>query len=220
MKRVAGFTLIELLIAMSLATLVSLLAYGGLQVAMGAWHATDQRQREMESSSLAQSLLRRLLESPEVASVRDEEDVEQVAFRGDEQGLIFVAQLSALDDSEQLYWVQLLQDKQLSTGGQSWQLLMRYMPMLEMSEMDWGLLIDSLEKDGEEKVLLEDQPRALRFAYLEQLSEGGVEWQREWRQRQSLPALIRITPARRKQGALAELVVAPRNMAYAVLSGK
>lgn len=220
MKRAAGFTLIELLIAMSLATLVSLLAYGGLQVAMGAWHATDQRQREMESNYLAQSLLRRLLESPEEVSVRDEEDVQQVAFQGDAQGVIFVAQLSSLDDSEQLYWVQLLQDKVFSPEGQRWQLLMRYMPMIEMRSMDWTLLIDSLEKDGEEKVLLEDQPRALRFAYLEQLTEGGIEWQPEWRQQQGLPALIRVTPARRKQGALAELVVAPRNMAYAVLSGK
>lgn len=220
MKRMTGFTLIELLVAMSLATLVSLLAYGGLQVAMDAWHAADQRQREMEGNYLAQSLLRRLLEAPETVSVRDEEDVEQLAFRGDEQGLVFVAQLPVLGDSEQLYWVQLLQDKQFSTEGQRWQLLMRYMPMVEMRSMDWKLLMDSLELDGEEKVLLENQPRALRFAYLEQLTEGGSEWQVEWRQHQNLPALIRITPARRKQGALAELVVAPRNLAYAILSGK
>lgn len=220
MRRAAGFTLIELLVAMSLATLVSLLAYGGLQVAMGAWQAADQRQREMEGNYLAQSLLRRLLESPEVVSVRDEEDVQQIAFQGDEQSLVFVARLPALGDPEQLYWVQLLQDKQLSTKGQRWQLLMRYMPMLEMRAMDWTLLLDSLEEYGEKKILLEDQPRALRFAYLEQMDDGGSEWQREWRQRLELPALIRITPARRKQGALAQLVVAPRNFAYVVLSGK
>ena len=220
MKRAAGFTLIELLIAMSLATLVSLLAYGGLQVAMGAWKATDQRQREMEGNYLAQSLLRRLLESPEEISVRDEEDVQQVAFLGDDEGVIFVAHLSSLDDSEQLYWVQLLQDKVFSPEGQRWQLLMRYMPMVEMRSMDWTLLVDSLEREGEEKLLLDDQPRALRFAYLEQVTEGGVEWQPQWRQRRDLPSLIRVTPAKRKQGALAELVVAPRNMAYAVLSGK
>lgn len=220
MKRVAGFTLIELLVAMSLATLVSLLAYGGLQVAMGAWKAVDQRQREIEDNYLAQALLRRLLEGPEVVTLRDEEDVQQLAFRGDEEGVIFVSRLSTLDDSDQLYWVQLLQDKALSSEGQRWQLLMRYMPMMEMRAMDWKLLVDSLEHDGEQKVLLDDQPRSLRFAYLEQLTEGGSEWQPEWQQQQALPALIRITPARRKQGALAELVVAPRNMAYAVLSGK
>lgn len=220
MKRVAGFTLIELLVAMSLATLVSLLAYGGLQVAMGAWKAVDQRQREIEDNYLAQALLRRLLEGPEVVTLRDEEDVQQLAFRGDEEGVIFVSRLSTLDDSDQLYWVQLLQDKALSSEGQRWQLLMRYMPMMEMRAMDWKLLVDSLEHDGEQKVLLDDQPRSLRFAYLEQLTEGGSEWQPEWQQQQALPALIRITPARRKQGALAELVVAPRNMAYVVLSGK
>lgn len=220
MKRAAGFTLIELLVAMSLATLVSLLAYGGLQVAMGAWKVVDERQREMEGNYLAQALLRRLLEGAEAVTVRDEEDVQQSAFRGDEEGVVFVTRLPALDDSDQLYWVQLLQDKTFSTEGQRWQLLMRYMPMLEMSAMDWKLLVDSLENDGEQKLLLDDQPRALRFAYLEQLTEGGSEWQPEWQQQQGLPALIRITPARRKQGALAELVVAPRNMAYVVLSGK
>lgn len=220
MKRVAGFTLIELLVAMSLATLVSLLAYGGLQVAMGAWKVVDERQREMEGNYLAQALLRRLLEGAETVTVRDEEDVQQSAFRGDEEGVLFVTRLPALDDSDQLYWVQLLQDKTFSTEGQRWQLLMRYMPMLEMSAMDWKLLVDSLEHDGEQKLLLDDQPRALRFAYLEQMTEGGSEWQPEWQQQQGLPALIRITPARRKQGALAELVVAPRNMAYVVLSGK
>ena len=67
--------------------------------------------------------------------------------------------------------------------------------------MDWTLLIDSLEKDGEEKVLLEDQPRALRFAYLEQLTEGGIEWQPEWRQQQGLPALIRVPFVSRVVGA-------------------
>lgn len=220
MKRVAGFTLIELLVAMSLATLVSLLAYGGLQVAMGAWKVVDERQREMEGNYLAQALLRRLLEGAAAVTVRDEEDVQQSAFRGDEEGVLFVTRLPALDDSDQLYWVQLLQDKTFSTEGQRWQLLMRYMPMLEMSEMDWKLLVDSLEHEGEQKLLLDDQPRALRFAYLEQLNEGGSEWQPQWQQQQGLPALIRITPARRKQGALAELVVAPRNMAYVVLSGK
>lgn len=220
MKRATGFTLVELLIAMSLATLVSMLAYGGLQVAMGAWHVADQRQREMEGHYLAQALLRRLLESPEVVSVQDEEDIQQVAFRGDDKGVIFVAQLPALGDSEQLYWVQLLQDKAFSTEGQRWHLLMRYMPMLEVRVMDWRQLADRLERDGVEKRLLADQPRALRFDYLEQVADGGVDWQREWRQRQGLPALIRITPARRKQGALAQLIVAPRNMAYAVLSGR
>ncbi|MBV2131598.1 prepilin-type N-terminal cleavage/methylation domain-containing protein [Pseudomonas sp. MAP12] len=220
MKRMTGFTLIELLVAMSLATLVSLLAYSGLQVAIGVWHAADQRQREMENNYLVTALLRRLLESPEEVSVRDEEDVQQLAFRGDEESLIFAAQLPALDDTGKVYWVQLIQEKQLSTEGQRWQLLMRYMPLVEMRSFDWSLLVKDLADYGEEKVLLEGQPRSLRFAYLEQLAEGGSEWQTEWLQLQRLPALIRITPARRKQGALAQVVVAPRNMAYAILKGK
>jgi general secretion pathway protein J len=216
-RRAAGFTLVELLVAMLLATLVSLLAYSGLEVAMGTWHATEQRQREMELSYLAQSLLRRLLENPVAFDVRDSEDVQQVAFNGSEQGLIFASHLSSLDDSDKLYWVQLTQDRQLTPKGPNWRLLLRYMPMERTRTLDWAELADDLASSGEEQVVLEGQPRAWQFAYLEQRSDGGEDqWKNEWRQRRALPPLIRLTPGKRTQGVLARLVVAPRETAYVI----
>ncbi|MFZ3184539.1 MAG: prepilin-type N-terminal cleavage/methylation domain-containing protein, partial [Pseudomonas sp.] len=57
-----GFTLVELLVALTLATLVTMLAYGGLHVALRSWNAAELREQNMELRYLSQALLRRLLE--------------------------------------------------------------------------------------------------------------------------------------------------------------
>ncbi len=216
----AGFTLVELLVALTLASLVAMLAYGGLHVALRSWHAAELRQQQMELSSLTQALLRRLLESPQAISLRDDEGVSQLAFYGDEQQLIFIARLPALDDGEQLYWVQLVQDKQLDGQGLSWQLQMRYLPYLAMEELNWSLLAESLTSAGERELLIEGLARPWRFSYLEQPRDGEPQWQNQWQQRPDLPLLLRLTPPRRQRGEAAELLVAPRNMAYAIYNNR
>lgn len=214
-----GFTLVELLVALTLASLVAMLAYGGLHVALRSWHTAEQRQQEMELRHLTQALLRRLLESPRAFSLRDDEGVQQVAFFGEEQQLIFAAHLPALDDGEQLYWVQLVQDKQLTAEGLTWQLELRYLPFLETEELNWSLLAETLASAGEREVLVEGLPRAWRFGYLEQRRDGELDWHSQWRQRPGLPVLLRLTPPRRQRDA-AELLVAPRDMAYAIFNSR
>lgn len=214
-----GFTLIELLVALTLATLVTMLAYGALHVALRSWNAAELRQQNMELRYLTQALLRRLLESPLPAGVRDDEGVQQAAFFGEEQGLIFTARLPALDDSEQLYWVQLVQDKQLTDQGLTWQLELRYMPFEEETKVNWAVLAQTLASEGERQLLVAGQPRAWRFAYLERRAEGELAWHTEWRQRPSLPLLLRLSPPRRQHGSSPELLVAPRELAYAIVNG-
>lgn len=216
----AGFTLVELLVALTLASLVAMLAYGGLHVALRSWHGAELRQQQMELSSLTQALLRRLLESPQAISLRDDEGVTQLAFHGDEQQLIFIAYLPALDDGQQLYWVQLLQDKQLDDQGLSWQLQMRYLPYLEMEELNWSLLAENLASVGERELLIEGLAKPWRFDYLEQPQDGEPQWQNQWQQRPGLPLLVRLTPPRRQRGEAAPLLVAPRDMAYAIYNNR
>lgn len=215
-----GFTLIELLVAMMLAGLLAMLAYGGLHVALRSWSSTELRQQEMERSYLTQSLLRRLLESPQELSVNDDEGVQQVAFFGDEEQVIFVAYLPALDNDEQLYWVHLLQDKQVTAKGLAWQLELRYMPFVEMEELNWTLLADTLASEGGRKVLTEGLPRAWNFAYLGRRDDGELEWQSQWQQQSGLPVLLRLTPPRQRKAGVAELLVAPRDMAYAIFRSR
>lgn len=221
MKRpTKGFTLVELLVALTLASLVAMLAYGGLHVALRSWQSAEQRQQQMELRGLTQDLLRRLLESPQTVSLRDDEGVQQVAFYGDEEQLVFVARLPALDDSEQLYWVQLVQDKQLTDQGPSWQLQLRYMPFLESEELNWSLLIETLASDSEHELLAQDLPKPWQFGYLEQRPDGELDWHSRWQQRSALPVLLRLSPPRRQRGDAAELLVTPRNMAYAIVKSR
>ncbi|MDA7086938.1 prepilin-type N-terminal cleavage/methylation domain-containing protein [Pseudomonas sp. SA3-5] len=215
-----GFTLVELLVALTLASLVAMLAYGGLHVALRSWHAAELRQQQMELRYLTQDLLRRLLESPQAVSLRDDQGLQQMAFYGDEQQLIFTARLPALDDSEQLYWVQLVQEKQLIERELSWQLQMRYMPYLESEELNWSLLAETLASAGEYEVLVEAMPQAWRFGYLERSRDGTLEWQNQWQRRPELPVLLRLTPPPRQRHDAAELLVAPRNMAYAIVKSR
>lgn len=215
-----GFTLVELLVALTLAMLVTMLAYGGLHVALRSWNAVELRQQDMEQRYLSQALLRRLLESPVSLRVRDEEEIEQMAFFGEEQGLIFAAHLPVLGNSEQLYWVQLVQDKQLTDKGLAWQLELRYMPFEEVEHVNWALLAEALASDGERQVLVEGQPGAWSFGYLERLPEGELDWQTEWQERPALPILLRLTPPKRQLAISPELLVAPRGMAYAIIQGR
>lgn len=219
-RRLRGFTLIELLVAMMLAGLLAMLAYGGLHVALRSWTSAESRQQETERSYLTQSLLRRLLESPQESSVSDDEGVQQVAFFGDEEQVIFVAYLPALDNEEQLYWVHLVQDKQITAKGLAWQLELRYMPFVEMEELNWTLLADTLATEGGRKMLVEGLPRAWKFAYLARSDDGELEWQSQWQQQSGLPVLLRLTPPRRRKAGVAELLVAPRDMAYAIFRSR
>jgi len=219
-RRLRGFTLIELLVAMMLAGLLAMLAYGGLHVALRSWSSAELRQQEMERSYLTQSLLRRLLESPQEFSLNDDEGVRQVAFFGDEEQVIFVASLPALDNDGQLYWVHLVQDKQITAKGLAWQLELRYMPFVEVEELNWTLLADTLASDGGRKVLVEGLPRAWKFAYLERSPDGELEWQSQWQQQFGLPVLLRLTPPRRRKAGVAELLVSPKGMAYAIFKSR
>jgi len=81
------------------------------------------------------------------------------------------------------------------------------------------LLAESLASAGEREVLVEGLPRAWRFAYLELRSDGELDWQTRWQQQPGLPVLLRLTPPRRQRDA-AELLVAPRDMAYAIFNGR
>jgi general secretion pathway protein J len=215
-----GFTLVELLVALTLAMLVTMLAYGGLHVALRSWDAAELRQQDMEQRYLTQTLLRRLLESPVSIEVQDEEDKQQMAFFGEEQGLIFVAHLPVLGDSEQLYWVQLVQDKQLTGKGLAWQLELRYMPYEEVEHVNWALLTKALASDGERQVLVEGQPSAWSFGYLERLPEGELDWQSKWQQQPGLPVLLRLTAPKGRGASAPQLLVAPKDMAYAIVKGR
>jgi general secretion pathway protein J len=215
-----GFTLVELLVALTLASLVAMLAYGGLHVALRSWQAAELRQQQMELKHLSQALLRRLLESPLPLSLRDDEGIQQAAFYGESEQLIFVAYLPALGGNDQRYWVQLVQERQLVEGDLSWRMELRYQSFVEADELNWALLAESLASDGERQLLMDAMPGPWAFDYLERRADTEQDWQGQWRQRAALPVLLRMSPPRQLGGEAAALLVAPRNMAYAIFQSR
>lgn len=209
-----AFTLLELLIAMVLASLLAVLTYAGLQLGLRSWEVSERRQQMLESRYLTQALLRRLLESPQQVLVRDLEGELQMAYRGQPDGVIFIARLPQIDNSPQRYWLQLTQS-QVEEGPppRSWQLLLRYLPYDGYGNVDWQLLGASLELDAQQEILLDDLSEPLQFAYLEQRAGREPDWQPLWQQHELLPALLRISSPREDE---LQLIVGPRELAYAI----
>lgn len=209
-----AFTLLELLIAMVLASLLAVLTYAGLQLGLRSWEVSERRQQVLESRYLTQALLRRLLESPQQVLVRDLEGELQMAYRGQPDGVIFIARLPQIDNSPQRYWLQLTQS-QVEEGPppRSWQLLLRYLPYDGYGNVDWQLLGASLDLDAQQEILLDDLTEPLQFAYLEQRAGREPDWQPLWQQHEQLPALLRISSPREDE---LQLIVGPRELAYAI----
>jgi hypothetical protein len=89
-----------------------------------------------------------------------------------------------------------------------------------MDKVNWALLAKALDSDGKRQVLVEGQPSAWHFSYLERLPEGGLDWQTEWQKQAGLPVLLRLTPPKRQRASAPQLLVAPKDMAYAIVNGR
>lgn len=209
-----AFTLLELLIAMVLASLLAVLTYSGLQLGLRSWEVSERRQQALESRFLTSALLRRLLESPQQVLVRDTEGELQMAYRGQADGVIFIARLPQVDNSPQLYWLQLAQTQtEDGPNPRSWQLLLRYLPYDGYGDVDWQLLGATLDMDAQQEVLLSELIEPLQFAFLEQRTGREPDWQPQWQRHEQLPGLLRVSSPH--EGEL-QLTVGPRELAYAI----
>ena len=201
--RLRGFTLLELLLAIGLSLLLSLLAYGGLHLAIQSWDGVDRQLQKSERHYLTQRLLRRLLESPQEQHLRDVDGLLQLAFRGQAESLIFCAELPGLGQPGERYWLQLVQEQAEPLGeAQHWQLVLRYRPWRDNAVLDWPLLEESLSLDGDREVLLEDLPAPLRFSYLERRRDGDPQWREDWLEQAQMPVLLRIAGEDQRQPEL------------------
>jgi len=216
--RSAGFTLLELLLAIGLSLLLSLLAYGGLQLGIRSWEAVDRQLQQGEQRYLSQRLLRRLLESPQLQRVRGVDGQLQLAFQGRADGLIFCALLPGQGELGERYWLQLVQQpSELGPGVTQWQLLLRYLPFQENALLDWPLLEESLSLDGKSELLLEGLEQPLRFAYLERPRDGEARWLDEWLEQAEMPPLLSLHSDAAAAAPGLALTVAPRENRHAIL---
>ncbi len=72
MQRCAGFTLVELLVAVAIFSVVSVLAYGGLDTLLRLREGTDLRSQQLRTIQLAYAITKRDLEQMANRPVRDQ----------------------------------------------------------------------------------------------------------------------------------------------------
>ena len=171
----AGFTLIELLVAFSLLGLIAAMSLGALQFGARVWERAAAQGDAGQGLQLAQGLVRRQL-GQAVARIRSQPNPASKLFRGETDGLEFVASLPGSAAAGALYDQRLfLREDQLML---SWR-----------ERHDVGR--SGTPPNGGEAVVL-GGVADLQIAYLD-LSDSnrGVPWRTDWR-KPGLPPLVRL----------------------------
>lgn len=206
-----GFTLLELLIALVLMTLMSVLAYGGLRVAMSGWEKIETRSETQTDLYLTQRFLRRILRTElndELINIYDENA--SVAFFGMDNELIFLASTTFTSD-EARQWVYLSATEE--TG-----VLLATTPYNELEALDFNRLLETLRDPGlsRHSVLTKGDISGLEFSFLKVSASGDLDWESEWLFLTMLPAAVRIhfKPMTDKDNHWPDLLVLPDENHY------
>ena len=88
-KRQAAFTLLELLVSLALFSILSIIAYGGLQSVLNARHQTEQQAQRLTELQMLFSIMGRDMEQIIQRGIRDNFGDRQAALSGDINHLEF-----------------------------------------------------------------------------------------------------------------------------------
>ncbi|HYD31121.1 MAG TPA: prepilin-type N-terminal cleavage/methylation domain-containing protein [Azospirillaceae bacterium] len=178
----AGFTLLEALVAMALFSLLMVALTGGLRLGGRIWDAQTTRLDRTQQLQIAQDLLRRTITGAQPLSWSDDPAEPRVAFAG-ENGRLALAGLLP---------------ENLGAGGFR-RILIAARPASGGQELvfGWGALAPRgralLAEEGLETSVLLDGIADIRIDYWPPRRPGQTaRWQDHWRDRATLPALLRI----------------------------
>jgi general secretion pathway protein J len=173
-----GFTLVEALVATALLALVLLFVFNGIDTGRRFWERTDRRAAAADEVGAVQAFLRERIAQSYPALIVLPPNGHRVAFQGERNRLAFSTTLPDEAGPGGYYRTVLMQrDEKLVMA---WR--------LERNEKD-----DLGDRDAmKEKVVLSDI-RQLRLSYYgESGASNRAEWRSDWRNRQTLPSLVRI----------------------------
>jgi general secretion pathway protein J len=199
-----GFTLLELLIAITLLGLIMTMAFSGLRLGTRAWEAADAHHHDIY---LVQQMLRTRLAaayfSPEFGPTRlAASGEEEWLFDGRPDRVSFVAPLPELFGVGGLYRITV---GAVGGGGGAVALAMSWRLLGDVDDAD----ADPGARARDRRVLLAGA-EDIAFAYFgPDPTTGAYGWQDGWRERETLPALVRIAVAHPDE-AWPPLVVAPK----------
>jgi general secretion pathway protein J len=198
-----GFTLLEMLVALMLLGLISAMALGGVRLGARTWETVTARTGDNGRVQMVRFFLARELAQAVPVYAGDQTGEPQLAYQGDGESLIFVAPLAphfGLGGFQRLE----LSIADADTGGGE-ELVMKRRRFQATDRLD-----ESSDED-ETHILLQGIEEA-RFAYRGGAASDSPGWSDEWRDRKSLPALVRLQVrfADGRRAAWPDLLVARR----------
>lgn len=192
-----GFTLIEVVIALALLSLMVVLLFSSLAISADSWNKGEDKITEANENGVVYSFFRNYLAASKPLLLDfDVNTASRLAFQGGEQAVQFVASLpaSAAKAGPQLMTVALVEEEDER--------------MIKVTMTPFYPAADNEQWQPEEAVLMRhvDEFSLAYFGPDENTGEAG--WQSEWREKQTQPALVKITLTSEKNAYIAPIVVA------------
>ncbi|NOR69136.1 MAG: prepilin-type N-terminal cleavage/methylation domain-containing protein [Methylomarinum sp.] len=194
-NKIAGFTLLEVMLAMTLLSIMVTLLFASLKVAAESWNKGEAKIAEVNEKAVVYQFFKRHL--PSIQPLWDEfsDDDRQFSFQGENDKFQFVSVFPASAGRKGLQLFEIIFDK--AAEGQ---VKVRLKPFYPASEdQQW---------QQEEVVLLEHVSKFKISYFAKDISGSEGEWHDSWKEKQHLPALIKINIELVKQGFWPEMVFA------------
>ncbi|MCK5621876.1 MAG: prepilin-type N-terminal cleavage/methylation domain-containing protein, partial [Alphaproteobacteria bacterium] len=179
----AGFTLLELLVALLLLGMISTMALGGVRLGARTWETVTAKAGANGRMQTVRAFLARELAQAVPVRVTDRGGETRLAYEGDRESLVFVAPLAPhfglggfqrlelfIADNDPIAGKQLILNRRLFHRDDA---------------------LDAAAEEDDEIHLLLDGIEEAEFAYREGGRDGGA-WSSDWRDRDELPALVRL----------------------------
>lgn len=201
----AGYTLVEVLIALSLVALLSVGLASGVGTGTRVWERVDQRSQLLGEAVVLDDIIRSHLQKAVPVLVDSTLHRSSVFFDGTATQVRFLTTASAGVASRGIFGEEF--EIRETASGRMLQVRRAGEPLRQLAQppATWEVASIPLSNDG------------LRFEYYGQTeNDNQVRWHEDWRERNRLPQLIRLSLGSRRDadgGAHAEfvdIVVRPR----------
>jgi len=191
----SGFTLIEVMLAMTLLSIMVTLLFGSLKICAESWNKGEAKIAEVNEKAVVYQFFKRHL--PSVQPLWDdfsEEGTHQFSFQGGADKVQFVSVFPASSGRKGLQIFEISFDQ----ADHMINIIVKpFYPALE--EQEWQ----------QEQVVLLENVEAFKISYFaKQTENSGGTWAGSWREKEMLPALIKINIELKGQSFWPDMVFA------------
>jgi len=194
-ERMAGFTLLEVMLAMTLLSIMVVLLFSSLKIGAESWNKGERKIAQVNEKAVVYQFFKRHL--PSIKPLWDDfsDDERIFSFQGESDKLQFVSTFPASAGRKGLQLFEIIFDK--TDEGVLKVVLTPFYPALD--DQQWE----------PEEVILQEQVEEFKISYFaKELGDSEGSWVDSWKQKESLPALLKIKIALANQRYWPEMVFA------------